>query len=352
MRWSIFILLSLSLACTKKEAAAPVEPEQAAETETAPPSEAPEPKLAIPEDPTAEVPRPKDSPELPEPLRTPAPPLDAAPVVELLEPGKEPRQALQWALEPGFEQKVSLDVAFSLDALVVVLRVGEPIYVVSFDLTLRAAKANKDDSIPVSFTVDEAAMGMKYLSPDRTERMETALAAARRITGSYTLGPRGGVSNLELKLPADATRTGHDMADNLRWALIQMTPELPKEPLGQGAKWTVHKGITQRGIHVNQLSTMELLKIDGNRVELAMKQQQSAAKQLFQDPGFPMTHKLTLLSGTADGPLEWDLTDLAPRAADLSASVLKAVEQRTGTTDAETLEVIVQASRGLKIIAK
>ena len=352
MRWSILLLLSLSLACTKKEAAAPVEPEPAAETETAPSSEGPEPLVGVPEDPTAEVPRPKGAPELPEPLRTAAPPLNAASTLELLEQGKEPRQALRWTLKPGFEQKVSLDVGFSLDALVVVLRVGEPIYVVSFDLTLRAGKANKDGSVPVSFKVDKAVMGMKYLAADRTERMETALAAARKITGSYTLGPRGRVSNLEVKLPADATRTGHDMADNLRWALIQMTPELPEEPLGQGAKWTVHKGITQRGIHVNQLSTMELVKVDGNRVELALKQQQSAAKQPFQDPGFPMTHKLTLLSGTADGPLDWDLTELAPRAADLSASVLKALEQGTNTADGQTLEVIVQASRALKVIKK
>ncbi len=122
MRWSIFILLSLSLACTKKEAAAPVEPEQAAETETAPPSDGPRAEgWQSPRTRPQRCPGPNDSPELPEALRTPAPPLDAAPVLEVLEQGKEPRQALRWPLKPGFEQKVSLDVGFALDALVVVL---------------------------------------------------------------------------------------------------------------------------------------------------------------------------------------------------------------------------------------
>jgi len=352
MRWSIFIILSLSLACTKKEAAAPVEPEQAAETETAPPSEAPEPMVGIPEDPTAEVPRPKGAPELPEALQTPAPPLDAAPVLEVLERGKEPRQALRWTLKPGAEQKVKLDVGFALDALVVVMRVGEGTYVVSYDLTLRAGKPERDGSMPVSFTVDAASIEEMFIGEKRADRMQAALTAARKITGSYTLGPRGRMSNLEVKLPPDATRTSHDIADNLRWALIQMTPEFPEEPLGQGAKWTVQKGITQRGVHVNQLSTMELVKVDGKRVKLAMKQQQSAAKQSFQEPGLPLTQELTLLSGKADGPLDWNLTELAPRAADLSANVLKAVEQGSNKPDAKSVEVIVQASRALKIDEK
>lgn len=352
MRWYLLILLSLSLACTKKEAATPVEPEQAAETEAPPSSESPQPMVGIPEDPTAEVPRPLGAPELPEALQTAAPPVDAVPVLEVLEQGKEPRQALRWTLKPGAEQKVSLDVGFALDAVVVVMRVAEPIYIVSYDLTLRTGKLESDGSVRVSFTVDAASMGMKHLGEKRVDRMETALTTARKVTGSYTLGPRGQLSNLEVKLPPDASRTSHDMADNLRWALAEMTPVFPEEPVGQGAKWTVQQGIRQRGIHVNQLSTMELVKVGGKRVGLTMKQQQSAAKQSFQDPGYPVTHELNLLSGTADGPLEWDLTELAPRAADLSATVLKAVQQGTNTPDGQSVEVIVQASRALKIIQK
>ena len=97
---------------------------------------------------------------------------------------------------------------------------------------------------------------------------------------------------------------------------------------------------------------MEILNIDGNRVELAIKVQQSAAKQSFQDPGLPTTHELTLLSGAAEGPLGWQRTQLAPRTADVRANVLKAVAHGSNQADAESVEVIVQATRALEIIQR
>ncbi len=149
MRWSILILMSLSLACTKKDAA-PAEPEKAAETEPAPSPEGVEWDESPAEAAKTAVARPLDSPELPPELRTPAPALDAPPVLKVLDQGQEPRQALRFSVKPGFEQKVTLNVAFTIDALVVVMRVGEPIYIVSYDLTMRAGEAQRDGSVPVS----------------------------------------------------------------------------------------------------------------------------------------------------------------------------------------------------------
>ncbi|NNK08518.1 MAG: hypothetical protein HKP50_14495 [Myxococcales bacterium] len=346
MRWSLLVLMSLSLACTKKDAA-PAAPEKPAETEPAPSPEG----VAWDESPASAaktaVARPLDSPELPPELRAPAPALGAPPVLEVLEQGKEPRQALRFSVEPGSEQKVTLNVAFTIDALVVVMRVGEPIYIVSYDLTLRAGKAHSDGSMPVEFTVDAANIDMELVGDKRVSRMKLALKTARKITGSYTLGPQGRVTNVEVSLPKDATRTSHDMADNLRWALIQMNPVFPEEPLGQGAKWTVHEGLMQGGIHVNQLTTMEVVKVEGKRVELAMEQQQSAASQPFQSPGLPLTSDLRLMGGEADGTLDWDLSRLAPRSANISANVLKTIKQPTSDPKEKPIEVVVRASRAL-----
>jgi len=354
MRWSIIILMSLSLACSKKEPAAPAEPEQAAEAEaeSAPAPHGSELMTGHVADPTAEVPIPKGAAELPEPLKTAAPALTAPPVLTVLDQGQEPRQALRWNIKPGFEQKVSADVGYSLDAVVVILRVGEGIYVVSYDLTLRAEKVEDDGSVRVSFTVDGASIDMKMIGDKRVDRMKRALTTTRKITGSYTLGPRGRMTAFEMSVPSDARRTSHDMADNLRWALLHMTPTFPEQPLGQGAKWTVHEGIEQGGMHVNQLTTMEIVKLEGNRVELVVEAQQSAAKQSFMEPGFPVAKRLTLLSGAANGPLSWNLTELAPRAADLGAGILKAVEQPTKDPSQRPVEAIIKAHRALQITEK
>ena len=88
-------------------------------------------------------------------------------------------------------------------------------------------------------------------------------------------------------------------------------------------------------------------------MELAIEQQQSAAKQSFQDPGLPMDKKLTLLSGMANGPLTWDLNELAPRAADLGAGVLKAAEQpRRDDPTQRPVEVLIKTHRALQINAE
>jgi|GEM_PF-3331267 len=354
MRWSIITVLSLSLAglaglaCSKKEPPAPADTEQAAETEPAPAGGISEPAAD-----SAEVPIPKGAAELPEPLKTPAPPVTAPPVIEVLEQGQEPRQALRWNIKPGFEQKLSANVGYTLDAVVVFLRVGEPIYVVSYDLTLRAEKVEDDGRARIAFTVDGANIDMKTVGEKRVSRLKTALTSMRKVTGSYTLGPSGRITGFKMNLPSDARRTSHDMADTLRWALLHMTPTFPEEPLGKGAKWTVHEGIEQAGIHVNQLTTWKVEKLEGTRVELTMEDQQSAAKQSFQDPGLPLTKKLTLLSGTANGPLSWDLTELAPRSADLGAGILKAAEQpRTDDPKQRPLEVLMKVHRALQINKK
>ena len=352
MRWSILLLMTLSLACSKKEQAAPTEPEQAAGTEAPADSEALSPELGAPTEPGTEVPRPKGAEELPEPLRTPAPPLSDPPIIEVLDQGSEPRRTLQWDIASGFEQKLSADVGFSIDAVVVVMRVAEPPYVVSYDLTLRAQEVEGDGKVSVAYEVSGAEIDAKTLGDKRRDRIMTALATAKKLSGSYTLGPRGRITDFKMKIPDGATRTGHDMADSLRWALFQMTPTFPEQPIGQGATWTVQQGILQGGIRVNQLTTFKIAKLEDERIELAVDQLQSAAKQVFQDPGLPMNKQLTLMSGTADGPLTWKLSELAPRAADLGSGVLKAAEQPSNDPKQRPVEALIKTHRALQITEK
>jgi hypothetical protein len=344
MRWSIIILMSLSsLACSKKEAPAAPEPEQAAETETPPSAEGSEETA----DPIEET------PELPEELKGETPAVGAPPVVKMLEQGKEPRQALRWNVKPGFEQKVSADVSFGVDAVVVILGFRLPEYVVSYDLTMRAKKVEDDGTVRVAFTVDKASTASQGTPKEQRDSLNMALRGATKTTGSYTLGPRGRMTDIEINVPTGAKRMSHEMVDNLRWALVQMTPAFPREPLGQGAKWTVHQGIGQGGIHINQLTTMEIVKVEGSRVELSMNVQQSAAPQPFKNPGTGATLNLSIvdgrasLNGVASGSLTWDLAELAPRAVSIGAEVIKGV--RYSVSGKKATEVAIKIDRTVKV---
>jgi len=343
MRFSILLLLSLSLACSKKDAAPPADPEQAANTESTPTAEGAGGKDLDPGDLGAEM------PPLPEDLEGDTPAANAPPVVKMLEAGEAPRKSLRWQIKPGFKQKVTADIGFAVDAIVSLLRLGSPNIVVSVELAMRATEVKGDGSARVGFEVAKADINWRQISKQkRIERLKAALVALRKVTGSYTLGSRGQVTDLEVSLPADATRDTHDMVDNLRWALAQMIPVFPEEPVGPGAKWTVQQGVMQTGALVHQLKTLELVKTQSDRLELTMTVRQTAATQAFQNPGTALPLKLTKLNGKANGSLTWDLAELAPRAARIESVVVKAVVQEA-TDPRETVASAVKLDRTLAI---
>jgi hypothetical protein len=330
MRWSIIILMSLSLACSKKEAPAPAEPEQAAETETPPSAEDSE-QAADAAD------------ELPEELKAETPAVGAPPVVKVLELGKEPRQPLRWNIKPGFEQRLSVDVGHAVDTVIAVMRFPRPKQVVSYDLTMRATKVEDDGTVRVAFTIDDATMNT-IGTPEQVEQLKTALSPMRKVTGSYVLGARGHVTAIEMKAPGVISP---GLIDNLRWTLVQMIPAFPTQPVGQGAKWTVHAGIEQGGVQVNQLTTTEIVKLDHSGVELALAVQQTATPQPFLYPPTQRMLKLTSWNGSATGSLRWNLNELSPRAANLDAGAIKAAQDSK-----KPVGIMFKTDRTIRVIEK
>ncbi|MGB5695433.1 MAG: hypothetical protein WBM46_07280 [Polyangiales bacterium] len=347
MRWTTIALLSLSVACTKKEASAPPEPEQVAESEAPVTAEAP------PGETEAAAALTADEPELPEELKRETPAIGAPPTVNVLDRGQEPRRALRWNVQPGFEQKVSASVASSIEALIAVMMVRAPLYAVSYELTLRATSLADNGSLRVGITVDRATADLKAVGDaERAKQIETALGTLGKVGGRYTLGPRGQVTDVQLDVPPEAAGVAREMIDNLGWAIVEMTPVFPAEPIGQGAKWTVHQGIEQGGATVNQLATIELVKLEGNRVELGLDIRQSAAPQSFENAGTMRTLDLTVLKGLATGSLTWDLGELAPRNARIDAETVKGVRHAPPKPSEKPVSSVIMTKRTVEIAAK
>lgn len=349
MRWSTITILLLSLACTKKEASAPAEPEPAAKTEAAPPAEAAEAEVSEQEPQPASAVL-DDELELPEELTGDTPAIGAPPTVHVLNPGQEPRQALRWNVQPGFEQKVSATVASSIEALIAVMMVRAPLYAVSYELSLRAKSLADDGSLHVEVTVDRATANLEGVGDaERAKQIETALGTLGKVRGRYVLGPRGQVTGAQLDIPPNAAGIAREMIDNVRWAFVQMTPVFPEEPIGQGAKWTVHQGIEQGGVRVNQLATIEMVKRDGKRVELGLDIQQSAAPQSFENAGTMRTLDLTVLKGIASGSLTWDLGELAPQHARIEAETVKGVRHPPTKPDDKPVSSVIMTKRTVEV---
>lgn len=352
MRWSIIILIALSLGCSKKQESAPTETEQAAETEAPAGDKAPE-AVDIMADPATSIDfKVEDLPPLPPELQAQAPLLEAPPLVKVLEPGSEPRQNLGWSVESGFEQTLTMEVGLAVDAVVVLIRSTMPRAVMSYELAMQAKKVRKDGTVQVAFKLDGAHPVQRYGETQKqTEAQKRAMQQRTNVVGSYTLSQQGAIGDFEVTKASDGMPANPGLVDSLRWAFGQMTPALPAEPVGVGAKWTAHQSILQGGILVNQLSTIELVKRDGKRVELAVEVRQSAGPQPYTNPITGAKFELLGLNGIASGSVGWDLSQLAPLTASIESTALDSAVFRNEDKTRKA-GVAVQHNRTIKIVAK
>lgn len=352
MRWSIIILIALGLGCSKKQEPATTETEQAAEAESPAVGEAPE-AAAVMADPEAATDfKVEDLPPLPPELEGQAPLLDAPPLVNVLERGSEPRQELRWRVESGLEQPLTATLGIGVDAVIVLIRSKMPLVESAYDLTMRAKKVRKDGTVQVGFHVTGVEVVVpEGAEPKQTEAQKLAMQERAKVVGSYTLSPRGGISDFKLVKASDGTQAGPGLVDLLRWSLGQMTPALPSEPVGVGAKWSAHESVIQGGILVNQLRTIELVKVDGNRLELSVDLRQSASPQPYTNPMTGAKFELQGLNGTGSGTLGWDLSQLAPRTASFEANALDSAVFRNEDKTRKA-SVAVHNQRTIKVVAK
>jgi hypothetical protein len=78
----------------------------------------------------------------------------------------------------------------------------------------------------------------------------------------------------------------------------------PAEPIGTGATWTVDLDVEQDGVKANEVSTLEITKLQRQLVTIKRDVQQSAAPQTFRNPGSPTEVELTEFTGEGAGVIK------------------------------------------------
>jgi len=354
MRFAVIFIAIAALACTKKAesppseaepsavAGAPAAPEATeADTEGAATKGADARKLG--EAMAAGIAGANE--DLPEELQGQTPAVGEPATIKLLEPGEEPRKTLRFEVAPSFAQKIRIDVGTGTQAVVAMLAVRSAEHVVSFDVSMQSGKPEKGGLTRITFAVDDAQIDRRSMGDAKTaEARNQALGSARKLKGSYALSPVGHVADFRIDVPEKASKHALDMADNLRLAILQLTPALPEQPVGNGAKWTAHKAIEQGGLLVNQLSTFELVSRDDGTAELSVSVRQSAKVQALESQG--TKYDLKTFAGTASGRLTWRATQLVPSAAAFDSEVIKGLRY---TKDARAVGVAVKTDRTVDV---
>ncbi|MGI9614482.1 MAG: hypothetical protein ACR2QO_16345 [Acidimicrobiales bacterium] len=235
-------------------------------------------------------------------------PLDAAEVM-VLDQGMEPRAELRLQIEPGQseimvvtqEQEISQTIGGQSGP-----DIGAIGMVIEQQLTSSDAGADllTFTSLVTSATVAEDT------NPLIAAELQTALDGMVGVTTRSVVDTRGRVLKTELDGLQSIDPVIADTMEQLT-TNSQFAHPLPEEPVGAGAKWQVTQVLDLNGLEVEQVTSYEILAMEGSVVELALASEQFVAEgsELVADG---TTATVLLWEGITSGSITYDLTSMVP----------------------------------------
>ncbi|MEZ5137400.1 MAG: hypothetical protein R2702_05575 [Acidimicrobiales bacterium] len=193
---------------------------------------------------------------------------------EVLDAGAEPRRELRLAYRPGDEvvlriaqdlviDQVEGDRAQQLDSPPIVQVVA-----------LRVASVDEDE-IVLETTVRSATVEAAgtALDADQAAALQAQLDGLAGVGGEVRLDPLGRVLAAELDRPDDLPDEVGRVLDALGAQLGQLSPRLPEEPVGPGARWRTEVPLVELGadpITGTTVQTTTLTAVDGEQLTLSV----------------------------------------------------------------------------------
>jgi hypothetical protein len=158
--------------------------------------------------------------------------------------------------------------------------------------------------------------------PFVAEQVKSMLKALVGSTGTAVVSNRGVTRESKLNLNESASPQIKSALGGVVQSLDQLSNPLPEEPIGVGAKWEVGTRLEQNGLKVQQVTTYELVALEGASGKLKISMKQSADPQKVSAAGMPpgMQAQLKSFSSTGSGESSFDLGRIVPSSSNVSAS--------------------------------
>src|SRR5262245_18597945 len=270
-----------------------------------------------------------------------------APTVEVLETGDEPRSPLRFALTAG----TSVTATQSVDQYIRQVDqdgFGSSDRIPTIDLGLRldvqAVGPDGRADIAIAFTSVDATGNGSAASSDHARAIEIALADITDLTGTSTITNRSIPVSGSFDVPDDLPNYGKTIVEQYESQLATVSPPLPEEPVGVGARWRATTVLELGGITAEQRYEYTVESIDGSQVELRVKLRQTAEPQDFDPPGARKGDQYRLLSlrTTGKGATTFDATQPIPPSAEVAANAKQRMRVKERGEDAETLTITIE----------
>jgi hypothetical protein len=223
--------------------------------------------------------------------------------LQLLEPGAEPRRQLKFQPAANSKQTMTMTMGMSME-----MKMGEsplpktpiPKVVMKIDLAVGKIEPSGDINYTFSYS-DIKAIGNKETPPEMLAAMQKSLKSMMGITGNIVISNTGQVKSQNLILPKTIDPSMKQTLEQFNQSMEQLSPRLPSELVGMGAKWQTTNSLQVKGIQFNQSSTYEIAEINDRGMTIKTKIVQSAPQQDIAIPGTGKEVKAKLNSLTSNG---------------------------------------------------
>ncbi len=265
-----------------------------------------------------------------------------APKIEVLDAGAEPRVPLRYALTAGASYTATQTVDQRIEQIDDE-GFGNTTEVPSIDLGMRLdvieVLLDGTARVALAFTSVDATGTGSAASADQALFIEIALGDITDLTGETVLTDRGAVLESSYDVPEDLPVLVRSVLEQVESQMAALTPPLPEEPLGVGARWRATTQVTLSGITVEQDARFTLESITDTGVEVSVSLRQRADRQEIDVPNAPRRTSARLLSyrGTGDGTSTFDLRAPVPVASEVAITVVNRVRTRDADGDVETV---------------
>ena len=202
--------------------------------------------------------------------------------VELVTAGASSvRSPLRYHLTKGTQAPLELAMDLEMDAGG---RGGKmPTLVIEMTIKVEDVAADGSARIRTTFTSATARERPDTVVPAATMAAMTGVLVGTSFTS--TLGSDGNLRDSKLDPTKPLPPAMDAQIGQLMQSLEQIAMRLPDQPVGVGAKWTTRKTVTQNGLAMLTITTVELTAIDGNKVTFATTATVSAPDQSFTNAG-------------------------------------------------------------------
>jgi hypothetical protein len=136
------------------------------------------------------------------------------------------------------------------------------------------------------------------------------------------LTDRGFSHEVALAEVPPSNRVMLQVASGLRQTLTQLSPPLPAEPIGVGAKWKVKRAVEQNGVPAVEEDSYELIARMGDQLRIKLVMTQTATPQEVHAANVPPGTKVRLdaLESSGNGEILLDLGKPMPIRQEMKMS--------------------------------